>query len=652
MTTQSQRRLSASGLALLAVAFIAAVILSNELLRGARLDLTENDLYTLSEGTERIVENIDEPLNLYFYYSDEATANIPSLRSYAQRVRELLEEIVAVADGRIRLQVVDPQPFSEEEDRAAQFGLQGVQLPGSPDPVYFGLAGTNSVDDEEIIAFFQPDKEEFLEYDIARLISTLAEPERDVIGLVSGVAMTGGFDPQSGRAERPWMIYTQARQLFEIRDLGTSFDAVDEDISLLWIVQPKSLGESTLYAIDQFLMRGGSALVFVDPVANVDQPPTPQGMPPGMPMQGLGSDLPTLFDAWGLDFASAEVVTDAQLALQLSGGPGGAPIRHIGYLGITERQLSDTDVTTADLGSINLALAGSLAPVGESGLSFEPLMTTSEFSSTASAARFSYLPDPSILQNDFVPSGSEKVIAVRLSGTLASAFPDGPPGSSDANDGEDDGEEADSSGDGPGTGDGEEADDAASDHLASSTGPVNLIVVADVDMLADRMWVQVQSFFGQQLANAFASNGAFVINALENLSGSSDLIAVRSRGTFSRPFTRVEELRVRAEARYRETEQQLQDELAETERRLSELQANREDQGSLLLSDEQQREIDRFIDQRAQIRRDLRAVQRDLDRNIERLGSWLKVINIGLVPLLLTVFVLAAVWRRNRSKQP
>ncbi|MDZ7768035.1 MAG: GldG family protein [Woeseiaceae bacterium] len=221
MTTSSQRRLSASNLALLAIAFIAAVIISNEVFRGWKIDLTENNLYTLSDGTYRIIDKIDEPINLYFYYSDQATENIPALRDYANRVREMLEEFADAADDRIRLQVIDPQPFSEEEDRAAQFGLQGVQLPGSPDPIYMGLAGTNSVDDEEVITFFQPDKEEFLEYDIARLVSTLAEPERSVVGLVSGVPMSGGFDPQSQQMTPPWMVWEQAQQLFEVRDLGT-----------------------------------------------------------------------------------------------------------------------------------------------------------------------------------------------------------------------------------------------------------------------------------------------------------------------------------------------------------------------------------------------------------------------------------------------
>src|SRR5690606_35893209 len=210
--------------------------------------LTENDLYTLSDGTQRILDGIAEPINLYFYFSDQATRNLPSIRAYANRIRELLEELEAGADGMIRREVVDPVPFSVGEDRAAQFGLQGIQTAASPDPIYMGLAGTNSVDDEEIIRFFEPDKEEFLEYDIARLVSVLSQPERTVIGLVSGAPMSGDFNPQLQRMQSPWIVYTQAQQLFEIRDLGSDFTEIEEDIGLLWIVQPKNLSDETLYA--------------------------------------------------------------------------------------------------------------------------------------------------------------------------------------------------------------------------------------------------------------------------------------------------------------------------------------------------------------------------------------------------------------------
>jgi ABC-type uncharacterized transport system involved in gliding motility auxiliary subunit len=451
---------------------------------------------------------------------------------------------------------------------------------------------------------------------------------------VSGVQMGGNYDPQTGQMQQPWVVYEQARQLFEMRNLGTDFEEIPDEVSLLWIVQPKSISNPTLYAIDQFIMRGGKALIFVDPVADVDPMPQMQGMPPGMPPMGQGSDLPALFDAWGLEFSSGDVVADAQLALQIASPTTGQPTRHYGYLGISASQLNADDVVSADLNSINLATAGRLAVAESAQATIEPLFTSSNSAAMIAAARFSYLPDPALLQDGFVPSGELYTLAARISGTLPSAFPNGPPATGV------------SSEDGDATGD----DTAAVTHLSESVVPANLIVVADVDMLGDQMWVQVQSFFGQQIANAFASNGAFVVNALDSLAGSSDLIGVRSRGSYTRPFTRVEELRVAAQARFQETEQRLQDELAETERRLGELQSSREDTGNILMTSEQQDEIDRFIDQRASIRTELRAVQRGLDKDIEQLGTTLKIVNIALVPLLLTVFVLIAVWRRSRSE--
>lgn len=635
MTGHTQRRLSASSLVLLALAFIAAVIVSNQLFKGWRLDLTDNKLYTLSDGSKRILKNIDEPINLYFYFSDKATANVASLRDYANRVRELLQEFEDAADGKIRLKVIDPLPFSEEEDRAAQFGLQGVAIGGIADPVYLGLAGTDSVDNTEIIAFFQPDKEAFLEYDLARLVSMLAKPERTVVGLVSSIAMAGNFNPQTQQMQQPWVVYQQASQLFEIRDLGTDFSSIDTEINLLWIVQPRNISLVTQYAIDQFIMRGGKALIFVDPVAEADPAPPMQGMPPGMPPMGQSSDLPALFASWGIDFSSDQVVADAQLALQIGGGRSQRPVRHFGYLGMSADQFNADDVVTADLSSINLGLAGQLSPIEGSEIGFEALLTSSTAAQLMPASRFSFLPDPSRLQDGFSPTGTEYVLAARISGTLKSAFPNGKPATSvNSGDGDSDGED-------PGP---------PEDHIGETGNPANLIIVADVDMLGDPLWVQVQNFFGQQIATAFASNGAFVANALESLSGSADLIGVRSRASYTRPFSRVEKLRVEAEANYRETEQRLQSELTDTEARLGELQSSREDAGSLLLTAEQQAEIDRFVEQRGIIRKQLRAVQRNLDKNIEQLGTVLKVLNIALVPILLTVFALFGVWRRSRGQ--
>ena len=657
MATRTQQRLGATSLILLFVAFFVAVIVSNQLFKGVRIDLTENHLYTLSDGTKRILANIDEPIDLYYYFSNEATRGAPSpqarnLRDYASRVQEMLDEFVEDSGGKLHLSVIDPVPFSEDEDRAAQFGLHGAQLESVSDPVYLGLAGTNSVGDQESIAFIDPSKEATLEYDLAKLVSTLANPQRKIVGLVSGVSMTGQFNPQSQRMTQPWVVYQQANQLFEIRDLGTAFDAVPDDVGVLWIVQPKHLSEATQYAIDQFVMHGGKALIFVDPIAGVD-PAQNEGMPQGMPAMGQSSDLPRLFKAWGIQYDPHQVVTDAQLALPVSTGMSNRPTRHYAYLGFTADNMDSGDVVTADLGSIYAAMVGQLKAADGATATFEPLLTSSASSTTVPSSKFAFLPDPSALQQGFTPGGKPLVIAARITGTLTSAFPDGKPKSADkaSNDkaaeadgdakAEDEADDAKAAGDAPA--------DTAAETLKQSAGPANIIVVADVDMLSDSLWVRVQQIFGQQIASAFANNGAFVMNALESLLGSTDLISVRSRGSFSRPFTRVEKLRAAAESKYQETEKRLQDELAETERRLGELQSSREDTGSLLVTDQQQAEIDRFIDQRASIRKELRAVQRGLDADIERLGTWLKIINIGLVPLLLTLVTLIALWHRRRK---
>ena len=631
MTTRQQRKVGLTSLGLLGLTFITALIAANTLLRGMRIDLTENDLYTISAGTRDLLETIDEPINLYFFFSDQETANVPFLRGYATRVRETLEEFARVADGGLIVHVIDPAPFSEAEDRAAQFGLESISLGSLAQSIYFGLAGTNSVGDEETIAFLQPEKETFLEYDLAKLIYTLANVDKTVVGLLAGVQMSAGFDPRTQQITEPWAITTQARQLFDIRELAPSVERIDEDIGVLWVVHPKSLEETTLYAIDQFILGGGRALIFVDPFAEVDMMTTD----PATMAAGSASDLRRLFTTWGIEFSPEDVVADERYALSVNAGFGLRPIRHLGLIGLDTLAMNTEDVVTSGLGSINLGTAGSFTAAETSDVTLVPLLTSSASAGTLPTIQFQFLSDPSALLDGFTPSGETYVLAARLEGPLTTAFPDGPP-----------------------TTDEESEDEAAVDsndsdptsHL-TSTAAANLILVGDVDILSDRMWVQRQSFLGQQLLTAFANNADFVINSLDNLSGSAALIGIRARASFSRPFTRVDDLRRVAEAEFRDTEQQLQAELAETEQRLGELQVARTDGGSLLMSAEQQAEIERFLDQQVRIRQELRAVQRNLDLSIERLGTTLKIINIGLVPLLLTVVALIFVVYRRRKTE-
>ena len=278
--------MTSTSLIILAVLFIAVVILANAFLKGARIDLTENNLYTLSNGTKNIVSDIDEPINLYYFFSDQASRDIPAIRTYAQRVREMLDELNLRANGKLRLQVIDPVPFSEEEDQASQFGLQAIPVGTSGNSLYFGLAGTNSVDGVEVIPFFHPDKEAFLEYDLSKLVYNLANPTKPVIGIMSSLPFGGGFDPMSRQPQRPWVINDQLLQLFEVRTRATSLERIAEDIQVLMLIHPKNLDDKTLYAIDQFILRGGRAMIFVDPHAETEQPP-PNGNELMIPITGL-----------------------------------------------------------------------------------------------------------------------------------------------------------------------------------------------------------------------------------------------------------------------------------------------------------------------------------------------------------------------------
>jgi len=622
MEKQRKRGVDAAGLVFLAVLFIALVMLSNALFRGFRLDLTENNLYTISDGTRNILSNIEEPVNLYYFYSDRATENFPSLRAYSNRVREMLEEFVEYSDGKLKLTVTDPLPFSEEEDQASQFGLANAS-PGG-DSIYFGLAGTNSVDDVEIISFFQPDKEAFLEYELAKLVDALASPKRPAVGLMTTLPMNAGFDPTTQQMRDAWVIATQLRQLFDVRDLPLTTTEIAEDIELLMLVHPKDFSDATLYAIDQFIMRGGKALLFVDPHADAESQP----QDPSNPFPGMGasksSDPGPLLQGWGIDLDTRQVVGDAKQAL-LFGSSGRRPMRHLAVIGVLEDNLGQDDVITSGLSQINVASSGFIVKQDDAEFSLEPLLSSTDMSMPIPVERLLFLPDPSVLQDGFLPTGEQYVLAARVTGQLPSAFPDGPPGGG-----------------------------GGSAHLAQSSGPVNLIVVADTDILTNLVWVQVSSFLGQQIANAFASNGDFVTNALENLIGSSDLISIRGRATYSRPFTTVQRLELDAEQRFRDTEQSLQTELAETERKLEQLESQKEEGSTrLILSPEQRAEIDRFGEEKLRIRKELRQVRRDLDRDIERLGLWLKIINIALIPALITIvaiFVLASGHRRRREQ--
>jgi len=620
------KRSTLSGGALLGLAllFIGLTILFNHSLRGWRLDLTQNHLYTTAPGTDRILKSIKEPINLYFFYSTKTADQIPQIKTYGVRVRELLEELQARSGGNVVLHVIDPAPFSEDEDRASELGIRSTPVGATGDALYFGLAGTNSTDGKANIDFFDPQKEQFLEYDVVKLIYTLANPKKPVVAWLSTINMGESFDQRSGQMRPAWALYQQAEQLFDIRTLAPNANKIDADVNALVIVHPKGLSPATQWAIDQYALRGGHILVFVDPLAEAD--PSAANDPQN-PMAAMGADksshFNTLLSTWGVGFDPKQVITDRAHALQVSLRQGEPPVEHLGILGLNASSFNKGDVITAGLSSVNVATAGFLTPIKGATTRFESILQTSDESEPMPTARFAMLFDPSSLRDGFKPTGQRYTIAARVSGNVKTMFPSGPPAGVTLATGE--------------------------KPLKESLKHLQLIVFADTDMLSDFMWVHEQNFFGQTVAQAWASNGDLVLNALDNLSGSSDLISVRGRASFRRPFERVEALRRSADDRFRAKEQDLEKELRETEEKLTALQSKRSDKSSLILTPEQEKELDQFSAEKVSIRKQLRAVRAGLDADIQRLGTWVKVLDILVFPLILVGAVVLMASRRQRA---
>lgn len=626
-TNMKRSVLGGGALLALALLFIGLTILFGSIFRGWRVDLTQNGLYTVAPGTEKILKGLKEPVNLYFFYSEGAATSMPELKTYGTRVRELLQELVARSNGKLHLSVIDPQPYSEDEDRANELGIRGAPAGPNGQNVYFGLAGTNSTDGKETIEFFDPRKEEFLEYDVVKIVYQLSNPKRAVVGWMSSLPMGGtpAFDPQSGQPREPPLVYSQAEQLFNVKQVSLSATSIDPDVDVLVVVHPKGLTPATQFALDQYALRGGRIIMFVDPMAETDQ----AGADPQNPMAQMtankSSDPGPLLTAWGVDFNPREVIGDLEHALQVSMRQGEQPVRHLGILGLNQDTFNSKDVVDAGLSSVNVASIGHVEPHKGATTKFEPLIQSSTQSGILATEKFQMLFDPSTLRDGFKPTGKKYTLAARVSGTVKTAFPNGVPAGATA---------------------------PAGGALKESSKPLNLLVFADTDMLMDYLWVRTQNFFGQRVAQAWANNGDLVANALDNLAGSTDLISVRGRATFTRPFERVEALRRNAEDKFRATEKQLESQLQQTEEKLTTLQSTRNDKSSMILSPEQEQELERFQQEKTRIRRELRNVRLGLDQDITRLGTVLKVVNIALVPL---AFALIAVgigfWRRKRRSE-
>jgi gliding motility-associatede transport system auxiliary component len=623
------------------VVAVFAIVVGINMFADARLanvhvDLTQNRIYTLSKGTRQILQGLKEPITLRLFYSRKLGATVPVYGAYADHVREMLNQYAAVSGGKIRLQFYDPEPFSDTEDRALSYGLQGVPVDQGGTQVYFGLAGSDQEDDERTIAFFQPERERFLEYDLTKLIYDLSNPKRPVVGVMSSLPVDG--DPrmmmmamrgQQVQGGQPYASIMQLRQTNQVKTVSTDAQVIDPDIQVLLVAEAQNLSDATSYAIDQFVMRGGRLMVMVDPWSEaMASSPTPGGAPP----TDASSNLKKLFDAWGIQFDPTKVVGDLTGAWRVRAGEDRVQaVNYVAWFNIRDG-INHEDPATADLQQVTVASSGSISKAPDRAIEFTPLLRSSPRSGDIPVDQVK-MPDPAKVLANFKPEGGPRVIAARIHGVLKSAFTAPPELAKD-----------------------QKRPENFPEYKAQTDGPANLVVVADSDVLADRFWVRISDFFGQQTAMPFSDNGPFVANLVGTLAGGDALIGLRSRGDSNHPFVLVNAMQSEAEAKFRQTQQALQKHLDDTEKQLRTLRqgpsGNEQATAAAVITPEQRAAIDAARKDIVDTRQQLRAVQYDLNRDISRLETGLRVFNIVLVPALVAIvaIVLGIARRRRRAR--
>jgi len=626
------------------VAVMLAILIVLNFIAGtmrARLDLTQEHAFTLSAGTRAILKKLDTPVTIRFYctQSESATPETVYLKGYARKVEDLLAEYRQVAGGKLKIEKYDPQPDSDAEDSARLDGIEPQQLPGA-DRFYLGLA-VKCADQMQSIPFLAPNRERLLEYDLARAIVRAENPEKVTIGLMSPLMVFGMpsnpmMQQMGQQGSQPWAFISELKNDYNVKRLGLDVDKVDDDIKLLIVIAPKDITDKGQYAIDQFIMRGGKLLAFLDAQCLADQ--RSQQNPMMAQMGGGGSSLDKLLKAWGIQFDTAKVVADLQYKMQLR-GRNGEPQEAPAWLGLNATAINKDDVATSQLDNIWLPLCGAFTGTPVSGLKETVLLHSSKDSQLVDSmlANFS---GENILK-EFKPSGVSYALAIRLTGKFKTAFPDGEP-----KDKKDDKAEADKK-------DEKKAEDKKpSDSLKECKTDNTVVLFGDADMLYDPFTIRrVDTPFGS-LQSAMNANLNLAQNIVEQMSGDNNLIAIRSRGTLARPFTRINEMEAAANEKFQNEIKRLEDSAADAQRKINELQAEKKDKDQrFILSPEQRAELDKLRKEEADTRRHLKQVQKDLRKEVVSLQTRIKWINILAVPLAVaaTGVLIAVVNRRKTS---
>lgn len=610
-------RLVAVGAVLAVILYLAVNSLSGTLFRSSRVDLTEGGLYSLSSGTKSLLGKLDEPIHMRLFMSGSLHQAAPALAAYAARVRAMLDTYESLSHGEITLEVIDPKPYSEEEDRAVGLGINRISLDGTSDPIYFGLAATNSTNGSANIPVFTPDREAFLEYDLTRLVAELGQPKKPVVALLDGLGMAG--NPMTG--QQPAQILNMLKETYSVETIGGDVDKLPDGTRVVVVVQPQKLSDRTLYTLDQWVLGGGATLVFADPFAE-----TEAGPQPGMPAENNATDFAKMFDAWGVGFDVKKAVGDPDWAIRTVRNIGGrqAEVANYPWFAIHDDGFDRGDAVTSKLNAVVMTTAGAFTATGKD-TTLKPLMYASADAGLLPAGEAANpYGDPRALLAKIEKSGGRPVVAARLEGKLKTAFPDGKP--------------KDSAADGT--------------PLKESAGAPNVVLVGDADMLSDRNWLQKQNVLGREVAQAFANNGDFLLNAVEQMAGGVALADLRSRTVSWRPFTRIDALERAAEQRFLAKQQELTQRIADTEKKLKDASTTGDAKDGELVSADAAKTIETFKSDLLSARAELREVQYNLRADVATLKNRIMILIIGIVPAAVALIALAFALRRPKRPLP
>ena len=611
-----------AGLALLLV-IIGAVnlILSN---LPFRMDLTAEKLYTLSNGSKEVLGKLEQDVTLKFYFSSSSREMPMGLKTYATQVEDLLKEYQLAGKGHLLLEAYDPKPDSDAEEWAQRYGIEPQQVNPFGQPVYFGMVAVCG-DQEQVLPAFNPRTESTLEYDITRLVTRVAWPEKPVIGLMSSLTGLLGAPQnpmmmQRRQQNQGWATFTELKKDYDVREIPTDTEKIEDDVKTLVVVHPKNLSDKALFAIDQFVLRGGRLIACVDPFSIMDMVSSQQQQNPMMQQMGgqAGpSTLGKLFDAWGVTFDTTKVIADLDASTKLNAGNGRAE-ENPAFLSLNAKNMAKDDLLTARLTSVMLPFSGSFSYQAKDGLTFTPIMQSSK-ENTCQIDQMNAQFGMSAMRSQLKADGVQRVLAARLAGTFKTAFPKGP-----------------------------EAGSTNTPPKVVESGKSTVMLFADTDFLANDFSVQVVNTLFGSMVQPMNDNLSLFANTIEQLAGREELIGVRSRGPSNRPFEKVDELEAQALSKWQKQEAELEAALRETQQRLQTLQKQKSGNERMILSKEQQDEIVQFRKTQADTRRKLKNVRKELTGDIDKLGVTLKTVNILLVPLV--VIVLGIVYGLKRRR--